>query len=146
MKGYQRSDRVGDQIRGVLAETLLRDVSDPRLQLVSITAVALSRDLQHARVYWVVLDPEKDTERTRKGVARALERASGYFRGTISRELDLRYTPVLDFVWDESIDRGRRMDALLAEVVPSESSDADGEREGGASDDESPSDVETTDA
>lgn len=128
MKGYQRSDRVGDQIRGVLAEALLRDVSDPRLQQVSLTAVVVSRDLQHAKVYWVVLDPSSDSERTRRSITRALDRAASYFRGLISRTLDLRYTPALTFLWDESIDRGRRMDALLADVVPAEAdpNDEDG--------------------
>jgi ribosome-binding factor A len=130
MKGYQRSDRVGDQIRAVLAEALLRDVSDSRLQQVSFTAVALSRDLQHARVYWVVLDPSKDTERTRKSIRRALDTAAGFFRGTLSRELDLRYTPALTFVWDESIDRGRRMDALLADIVPAETASNESRPEG----------------
>lgn len=118
MKPYDRAERLGEQIRNVLAEALLREASDPRLETVTLTAVRLSPDLQHARVYWLPLNPDAADARTRKRLGRAVEGADGFFKSVLKRELDLRFIPELVFEYDDTFERGQRIEELLAEVRP----------------------------
>ena len=136
-RGYNRADRVGQQIFEVLAGLMLRDVRDPALQDVQLTAVKVSSDLSHAQIYWIPLNEEVDLERAEA----ALERASGFLRRQVGDELRMRHVPELHFRYDESVERGRRMEAILSSLSeerggPGEGEDAPGgegegdEREG----------------
>lgn len=118
MKPYDRAERLGEQIRHVLAEALLREASDPRLEAVSLTAVRMSPDLQHARVYWLPLNPDATDERTKKRLGRAVQGAEGFFKSALTRELDLRFIPELAFEYDDTFEQGQRIEELLAEVRP----------------------------
>jgi ribosome-binding factor A len=111
-RGYKRSDRVGQQLHEVIATLLLTDVDDPRVQQVQVTAVDVSPDLTIAKVFYVMLDEREPDPRVQTG----LERIEGYLKHEISQRLSLRYTPHLQFIYDESIERGRRMDALLSNL------------------------------
>lgn len=113
-----RQERVGEEIRAVIARALLSEIDDPRLSLVSITAVKASPDLGFAKVYWVPVDPATD-EAARTAIGRAFKGATGALRREIARGVGLRVVPELAFVYDESIERGRKMDALLATLEPS---------------------------
>ncbi len=98
---------------------LLFDVSDPRLKRVQITAVDCSGDLKFATVYFVVI--EEDGPQPAEEVVEAVEKSAGFLRKLLSDRLDLRYTPELRFEYDESIERGRRIEKLLAgEAAPRE--------------------------
>lgn len=111
----ERAVRVGDQLRADLMSLLLRGkVRDPGARDVVITAVKMSPDLQHARVFIRTLG-EADERRQERAVD-ALERASGYLRRAAG-DLGLRRTPSLSFSWDEAVDQGTRIESLLEEIA-----------------------------
>jgi ribosome-binding factor A len=110
----QRSVRVGDELRTVIADLIQNDIKDPRLPaLVSVTEVRASRDLSHAHVYISVLGDDE----ARKNCAAALKSASGYLRREVAARVRLRIAPELHFVFDESIERGIRMSRLIDEAI-----------------------------
>lgn len=113
----QRADRVSDAIREALGVALLREASDPRLAMVSVTDVRVTADIRHAIVYWVPLNPESDAA-DRKKLERTIRAAGGFFRSTIARALNLKFTPEVELRFDDSLERGRQMDALIAGLHP----------------------------
>ena len=108
----KRPKRVADLIRNEIAQLLLSKVKDPRLTGVSIVSVEVTRDLRRALVYYSVLG---DYEQLRKAAV-GLERARGFIRGHLARELGLRATPELVFKHDLSIVHQERMERLLKEI------------------------------
>ncbi len=110
---YSRTDRVAQQVHEIVASLLLLEVKDPRVKGVSITAVEVTNDLQIANVYFVMLEEEGEP---RPEVIEGLESVSGYLRRELGNQLSMRYTPELRFEYDESIERGRRMEALLSDL------------------------------
>jgi ribosome-binding factor A len=105
--------RVNESLRQVLSESV-GSLADPRLGFVTVTGVECTPDLDHARVYVQVLGSE---QRREKGLS-ALESARGALQERIGREVRMRRVPRLIFVYDESLDRGMRINALLAEHTP----------------------------
>lgn len=116
MKEFSRAERVADQLQAELAAALLREVNDPRLQQISIMAVRMSDCLQYARIFWFPLTVDEVNERERKRIQRALDKATPFLRLWVGKKLRLRVTPELRFEYDESIDRGRYMDDVIAQV------------------------------
>ena len=112
-RDYARSRRVGEQMQRLLGEVLLRDVKDPRVDGVSITAVEVSRDLSHANVWFSLLDPAADPA----PAGEALSRASGLIRGKLGRAMYIRHVPALHFRHDESVERGARLSELIDRAV-----------------------------
>lgn len=109
----QRSDRVGDEIRTVVAEILRTGIKDPRLPaMVSVVEVRASRDLSHAHVYISVFGDEQQ----KKDALAALRSATGFIRRELTRRIRLRVAPELHFVIDESIERGIRLSQLIDEA------------------------------
>ena len=92
----------------------ITEASDDRLRSVSFTSVAVSSCLQFARVYWIPLAVAEVDERERKRLHRALARASGFFRARLASKLHVRLIPELRFIYDESVESGRRIEAVLA--------------------------------
>jgi len=107
-KTSPRMQRVNDLIQKTLAELLRREIQDPRVKHVTILAVEITRDLAHAKVFFSVLDPEKVPE-----VLKALEGASGFMRRLLAKKVDLRITPQLHFVYDNSSVHGQYMNDLI---------------------------------
>ena len=107
-----RPERVGDQIRAELCVLLQRSIRDPAVQLVTVTHVRMSRDLQHARVYYTTLG---DTA-TRRDTAKGLRRAAPFLRTQLGRRIRMRHVPELTFVYDESIERESRIAQVLEEL------------------------------
>ena len=108
-----RPDRVGDQIRQVLSELLSRGVvHDPGIGFITLTRVKVSPDLQVARVYYTTMGDEA----ARKQTAKALERATGFFRRHVGDRLQLRRVPELQFQFDESIGHQDRVEQILREL------------------------------
>jgi ribosome-binding factor A len=106
-----RMRRVNEAVREVLSARIAQGFSDPRIGFVTVTSVETSPDLRHARVYVSVLGD--DTERTNS--LAGLDSAHGLLQQAIAQELRLKRTPTLQFVFDESIDRGMRISELLDE-------------------------------
>ena len=109
---HSRPERLGDQVRAELCSLRLRSVRDPAVRLVTLTHVRMSRDLQHARVYYTTLG---DTA-TRRETARGLRRAAPFLRSQLGRRIRVRHVPELTFVYDESIEREQRIAEVLEEL------------------------------
>jgi ribosome-binding factor A len=108
-----RPDRVGDQIRQELSQLLSRGaVHDPGIGFITITRVKVSPDLQLARVYYTSMGDEAARTQT----AKALERATGFFRRHVGDRLQLRRVPELVFQFDESIAHQDRVEQILREL------------------------------
>jgi ribosome-binding factor A len=107
-----RMRRVSESVREVVAEGI-RALKDPRIGMVTVTAVEVTRDLQEARVYVSVLGGENKRRATLQG----LESAKGVLQSQINRELSLRRTPQLSFQYDETVERGVRMTKLIDELA-----------------------------
>jgi ribosome-binding factor A len=105
-----RAERVNELIRRELVLLLSKETKDPRLQEVVITDVKVSRDLTSAKVFFSV------DESAQKTVATLLNKASGFFRSSLSKVLDLRHTPALSFIYDTAPNTGARMDDLLSKL------------------------------
>lgn len=104
----KRPRRAGERIRQLVAETLERDLSDPRLELVTITDVRTSPDVKTATVFWTVLDRRKVD-----AVAQALESARGAVQRRVGAGLGTRNTPLLTFTFDELQDRANALTTLI---------------------------------
>jgi ribosome-binding factor A len=101
--------RVNEAVREVLSARIAEGLNDPRIGFVTLTSVETSPDLRHARVYVSVLGDESARTDTLAGLASA----HGLLQQAIANELRLKRTPTLQFVFDESIDRGMRISELL---------------------------------
>lgn len=112
-KSAGRPQKLGDQIQREVSELLARELRDPRVGMVTITAVDVSPDLSHAKVFFTTLDKEKLAE-TLDG----LKRAAGFLRSQLARRLKLYTTPELRFVYDESVERGDRLSRLIDSTKP----------------------------
>jgi ribosome-binding factor A len=111
-QGY-RPARVGDQIRQELSEILSRgEVHDPGIGFITLTRVQVTADLQLARVFYTSLGDPKARQET----ARALARATGFFRRQIGARLQLRRVPELEFRFDESIAHQDRIEQILRDI------------------------------
>jgi ribosome-binding factor A len=107
-----RPSRVGDQLREEIADLLARQVHDPGIGFLTITQVKVSPDLQVARVYYTTLGDDK----ARRESAKALGRATPFLRRQIGSRLRLKRVPSLEFFFDESIERGDRIERILHEI------------------------------
>jgi len=107
-KDFTRTQRLGEQIRRELSVLVQNEVKDPRVSMVSFTAIKLSRDLSHATVYCTLMNKDDKTE-----TIQALNRASGFLRKKLAAEINARIVPALKFVYDESLDRGTHLTELI---------------------------------
>ena len=110
--GSIRPKRVGDMIKSEIAMLLLRKVKDPRLTGVSIVNAEVTRDLRRAIVYYSILGDDRQAEKAVEG----LNRAKGFFRSHLARELGMRATPELVFKRDLSMEYQEKMERLLKEI------------------------------
>jgi ribosome-binding factor A len=104
--------RVDEAVRAVLSDVIASDLKDPRIGFVTVTAVKTSPDLRHARVYVSVLGGETERAASLEG----LRSAHGFLQRRVAGELTLKHTPSLTFVYDDSVDRGMRINELLEET------------------------------
>ena len=103
--------RVNEAVREVVSARLAEGVKDPRVGFVTVTSVDTTSDLRQARVYVSVLGGEEERAETLAG----LESAHGLLQQAVATELRMKRTPTLQFVFDESIDRGMRITELLGD-------------------------------
>lgn len=113
-KDYARTDRVAEQIQRELAELLRQEVKDPRVQMITLTGVEVTRDYAHAKVFYTTL------EGASKAVQEGLERASGFLRSQLAHAMKLRITPQLHFVYDASVEHGAHLSQLIEQAVASD--------------------------
>ncbi len=113
-RDYARTDRVAEQIQRELAELLRLQVKDPRVHMITLTGVEVTRDYAHAKVFYTTL---KGASRS---VEQGLEHASGFLRSQLAHVMKLRITPQLHFVYDASIERGAHLSQLIDQAVASD--------------------------
>jgi ribosome-binding factor A len=104
-----KQDRAAELIRGILSDLLLREVSDPRLQGVTITDVRLDGELVFADIYVNALGDES----RREEVLHGLKSANGFLRRQVGKRIRLRSTPELHFHWDVTLERGEHLQQLI---------------------------------
>ena len=113
MADARRADRVAEAIRMEIARFLSEDAKDPRLAgLVTITAVDVTRDLRHARLFISIMGSDSQ----RASTLEALESMKGHLRTRLSKAMSLRVAPEISFKMDESVARAARIESLLAQV------------------------------
>ena len=116
----RRAERVASEIQRVIGQVLVRDIRDPRAALANVTRVTVTPDLRHARIYFALLS----TEKAESGeTTEALTRAAPYLRRRLARDLGMRFTPDLEFFYDEQLEDARKIDSLLRSLHDEESSD-----------------------
>ena len=108
-----RRARIAEQIQRELAEIIRLELRDPRVGMVTLTGVEMSRDQSHAKVFFTVLGPESAAAEAGEG----LTRASGFLRSSLAHRLSTRTVPELHFEHDESVERGVRLSRLIDEAV-----------------------------
>lgn len=110
----RRSERVSGLLHELVADILLREVKDPRLDAVTITGARLSPDLRLARIFVRTLPKETDVTDAARGEALAgLHSATGYIRRQVAARLRLRHTPTLEFVYDDTLDKVHHLEDLF---------------------------------
>ena len=119
-KEYSRTQRIGDQMQRELAQLIQREIKDPRLGLVTITAVDVSRDLSHAKVFVTVMGLEETPENINQTL-RVLKDAAGFLRMMLGKAMQLRTVPQLNFNYDASVRRGAELSALIERAVAQDS-------------------------
>ena len=112
---FKRSDRVAQELQKEIAIILQREVKDPRIGMVTVSDVEISRDLAYAKVFVTFLfdSDESAVERGLEG----LNKASGYIRTLVGKAMRLRIVPELRFVYDQSSVEGMRMSNLVTNVI-----------------------------
>jgi ribosome-binding factor A len=108
-----RLARVAEAIREVASETILYELRDPRVKMVTVTRAEVSGDLQHAKVYVSIMGTPKQQELTLRG----LTHAAGFVQSKLARRLQTRYTPVLQFVLDHGVKHSIEMTRLINEAL-----------------------------
>jgi len=115
-KEFSRTQCIGDQMQRELALLIQREIKDPRLGLVTITAVDVSRDLSHAKIFITIMGQDEDQEAV-KGNLRILNDAAGFLRMQLGKSMKLRTVPQLHFNYDASIRRGVELSSLIERAV-----------------------------
>jgi ribosome-binding factor A len=114
MTNFSRTDRVAQQIQREIAELIRLRINDPRVRLVTITAVEVARDYSHAKIYFTRLDGKHDD------ALAGLEHSGGFLRSQLANSLKLRVMPQLHFVFDSSVERGSQLSQLIDQAVASD--------------------------
>jgi len=122
MREFARTERIGAELQRDLAQILREKVKDPRLQLITVQEVRVSRDLSHAKVYFTCFPVDEGGLEQ----ARLLNgKLAGYLRRELAHCSRLRTVPQLHFMHDESIARGEHLSNLIEGAVASERKDSE---------------------
>lgn len=122
-KDFSRSDRVGQQIQRELPEILRFELKDPRIGLLTITDVEVTRDYSHAKVFFTVLGSDEQKAQTLE----TLEHAAGFLRNELGKRIKLRTMPLLHFHYDHSVENGMHLSSLIDQAVSTRAKEDDAE-------------------
>ena len=114
-KEYSRTQRVADQIQKELAQLIQLEMKDPRLGMVTVSVVEVSRDMSFADIYvsFLGVDDQEKIDQSLK----VLSQAAGFLRSQLARAIKLRFTPQLRFFYDNSLRRGAYLSSLIDEAI-----------------------------
>jgi ribosome-binding factor A len=110
----RRAQKVAEAIREVVSMAILTELQDPRVKDVTVTYVEVSSDLRHAKVHVSVMGDETRQQLSLRG----LQSAAGFLQAKIARQVELRYTPRLNFLLDQGVKRSIEIARILHEVLP----------------------------
>ena len=116
---FTRSDRVSDAIQRILGQVIAQEIRDPRIGLVNINAVTVTRDMAYAKVFVTFVGAENEQESL--AAASVLNKASGFLRGFIAKELIMRSVPKLQFIYDKTAIRGQELSYLIERAIKEDS-------------------------
>src|SRR5688500_17899678 len=131
---YRRTDRVEELLKEEIARVVRLEVKDPRVGFITIMHVDVSPDLRHAKVFVSVMGVEEEKQAT----VEALQRASGFIRGRMGREITLKRLPELHFEVDRTLERAARIEELLDRAGPEEAAEERDAEDAGAEPDQEP--------
>lgn len=114
-KEFSRTQRVADYLQRELAVLIQHELRDPRIGMVSITGVNVSRDLGHAKIHFTVLGSDSSEEASDS--TEALNKAAGFLRSQLSRDSNMRSVPQLRFYFDSSVGQGRHLEDLIRKAT-----------------------------
>lgn len=110
----ERTDRIAGEMQKEIADIIRNNIKDPRLPgLVSVTAVRVTKDLRYAKVYVSVFGNDSEKQEAIK----ALKHAAGYVRHEVGQRIQLRYTPEITFMLDDSIEHGMHISRLINKTI-----------------------------
>jgi len=112
-KSFSRKDRVSEKIRREMAELVRSELKDPRVGMISITAVEVTADYAHAKIFFSTLKGSEAVE----SVLQGLQQASGFLRRELGKRISIHTTPQLHFVFDASLERGADLSKLIQQAV-----------------------------
>ncbi len=104
-------ERMNSTFVKVISEILHNEIKDENIKFVSVTGCEITNDLSYAKVYVTVFDNEK-----KKDTMKALDKAKSFIRGEISKRVEIRHTPELRFIFDESIEYGEKIEGLINKI------------------------------
>ena len=104
-------ERIASMLEKEISYILMTEVKDPAIKFVTVTNVNLASDLGYAKVYVTVLDQNKKDE-----TLRSLKAARGFIRRELANRVEIRHIPELDFVYDESIEYGKKIEDIIEEI------------------------------
>lgn len=110
-KSYARSERIAELIQRTVSQTLLTESRDPRFKMVNITRVELQSDLKKAYIYVTLLELED-----KKEVIKSLNKAAGFFRQALAKSTELKYTPILEFIYDDTILEASHLHQMIDDI------------------------------
>jgi ribosome-binding factor A len=114
---FSRTRRIGELLQRELAQLIQEELKDPRVKLVTVSHVDVASDLKQAKVYVTFLREKEDIQEQLK----ILNKAAGFLQHGLSQRIELRAIPHLRFFYDDSIERGRHLSALIDEAVKKDS-------------------------
>lgn len=117
---FTRADRVADAVKRILATLIQQEINDPRVGMVNVNDVVVSRDLAIAKAYITFIGRDDDTQCAEGTVV--LNKASGYLRSLLAKKLSLRTTPKLQFFYDKTPIRGQALSSLIDRALSEDKS------------------------
>lgn len=112
---FKRTDRVGDALQRSISQFIQHEIRDPRIGMVNVNDVEVTRDFAFAKVYVTFVGRETDAEC--KAALDVLNKAAGFLRSLVAKDLDLRTTPKLQFIYDNTTVRGNALASLIEKAV-----------------------------
>lgn len=104
-------ERIASQIVKEVSYILATEIKDSDIKFVTITAAKVTNDLSFAKIYFTVLDDTK-----RESTLSALKTASGFIRKELANRLEIRHIPELEFIYDESIEYGKKIETIIGDI------------------------------
>ncbi|MGM0440652.1 MAG: 30S ribosome-binding factor RbfA [Chlamydiota bacterium] len=111
----KRVDRLNTLLQEVISEVIAKEVKDPEVigKLISVTAVEVTPDLHHAKVYISIISEAEEKEL----IVSALNRAAGFIATNASKKVTMRYFPNLNFILDNSVEKRMKIDKILSKII-----------------------------